>query len=309
MSRILIATDGSLCASHALHYTGFIFKDKEDIDIVVIHVLPPLPPILTERKIGDDDFAKWQMEFREKWLKRYEEKANHILNEAKEMLLKQGIDEKKIRIEVYFSRSTVAKDLLFYFIGGAFDALVLGRRGLSKIEELVIGSVSERIIHAEDTPPVWIVTGRVSSKKILIPVDGSEPSKRAIEYAGLMLAGISDVSINLLHVLTEKYVDYEEAFGMEYWSRWKSERKKLIGSFLDKAKEILVSSGIPETSITVTIKEGGDTAKEILKEQKEGNYGTIILGKRGLSGIKEFIGSVSKKIITYASNCAVCIVK
>jgi len=123
------------------------------------------------------------------------------------------------------------------------------------------------------------------------------------------VAGIPDVSINLFHVLSEKYLEYGEDLGTEYWSTWTKERKKTIASFLDKAKEMLLSIGIPENAISTTFKEGGDTAKEILKAQKEGGYGTIVMGKRGLSGIKEFIGSVSKKVLTHVNNCAVWLVR
>ncbi len=308
MPRILLATDGSLHALNAVKYTGFMFKEK-DVDILIIHVLPSLPPILTERKLGDRDFVNWQIDQREKWIKKHEENANRILNEAKETLLRLGIKEERVGTEVYFGRSTAARDLIFYFRGGAFDAAVLGRRGLSKIEELIMGSVSERIVHAGDIPPVWIVTGAVDSKKMLIPVDGSAHAERAVEHAGLMVAGIPDVSINLFHVLSEKYLEYGEDLGTEYWSTWTKERKKTIASFLDKAKEMLLSIGIPENAISTTFKEGGDTAKEILKAQKEGGYGTIVMGKRGLSGIKEFIGSVSKKVLTHVNNCAVWLVR
>lgn len=307
MARILVATDGSLYASNAVKYTGFMFKDK-DVDIIIIHILPPLPPILTERRLEDRDFTIWQSKYRDKWIKEYEEKSNAILEGAKEALLGLGIEEQKITTETYFGRTTVARDLLFYFKGGAFDAIVLGRRGLSEIEELIMGSVSERIVHAEDTPPVWIVTGAVDSKKVLIPVDGSVHAERAVVHAGLVTAGITDVSINLFHVLSQKYFAPYGVPAIEYWSTWTRERRKTMASFLDKAKETLISVGIPEKAISTTFKEGGDTAKEILKAQKEGGYGTIVMGRRGLSGIREFVGSVSKKVLAHAENCAVWLV-
>ena len=68
MLRILLATDGSLHALNAVKYTGFMFKEK-DVDILIIHVLPSLPPILAERRFEDRDFVNWQIDQREKWIK------------------------------------------------------------------------------------------------------------------------------------------------------------------------------------------------------------------------------------------------
>ncbi len=308
MLRLLLATDGSLHALKALKYVGFMFKGR-NIDIRVIHVLPPLPPILKEHRPLDKDFTEWQAKYKEKWVKTHQEQVKGILEETRQTLLRFGIKEDGIEMEAYPGRTTVAKDLCFYARGGAFDALILGRRGISKIEELVVGSTCERVIHAEEMIPVCIVTGDVNSKKVLIPVDASACAERAVRHAGLILTGLPDISITLLHILTEPYLHYWEDIDTNFWERLVKEKTARVVPFLDKAEQMLLSAGIPKEAIKIKLKQKASVTRKILTEQKEGNYGTIIMGRRGLSGLREFIGSISKKVLTQVTNCSLWLVE
>ena len=50
-------------------------------------------------------------------------------------------------------------------------------------------------------------------------------------------------------------------------------------------------------------------ASGIIEEAEEGGYGTIVVGRRGMSGVEEFfMGSVSNKVLHLAKEMAVWIV-
>jgi len=77
-----------------------------------------------------------------------------------------------------------------------------------------------------------------------------------------------------------------------------------------KAKEILLKAGFSERNITIKIedKKKGIAARGIINEANAG-YDTIVLGRRGLSGIKEFfLGSVPLKVLHSAGNMSVLVV-
>jgi len=80
--------------------------------------------------------------------------------------------------------------------------------------------------------------------------------------------------------------------------------------FLDEAKKTLVKSGFPADNITVCIrKQQTDIASDILAEAREGDYDFIVVGRRGLTGIKHFMfGSVSSKVINHAEKLSVIVV-
>jgi nucleotide-binding universal stress UspA family protein len=50
-------------------------------------------------------------------------------------------------------------------------------------------------------------------------------------------------------------------------------------------------------------------ARDILKEAENGKYDTLVIGRRGITGIKQFVfGSVSNKIVQLARKIAVIVV-
>lgn len=77
----------------------------------------------------------------------------------------------------------------------------------------------------------------------------------------------------------------------------------------EKAKKVLVDSGFREQEITLKVearKKG--TARDILDEARS-DYDTVVMGRRGLSEIKEFfLGSVSHKVLNGSKNLSVVLV-
>jgi nucleotide-binding universal stress UspA family protein len=75
------------------------------------------------------------------------------------------------------------------------------------------------------------------------------------------------------------------------------------------ARELLLKAGFEEKNIAVKIetKKKG-VARGIINEANSG-YDLIVLGRRGLSGIKEFfLGSVSQKVLQSAKGVSILIV-
>ena len=131
--------------------------------------------------------------------------------------------------------------------------------------------------------------------KILLPVDGSEHSRRALQFAGCLGAslGKSLSGITLLHVTAKGFL-----------SRQGEEK---ISSFFDEGEKILRDAGI-EGEIRILIVRG-DTSREIIRVANEGKFSTIIMARRELSEIKGFLlGSVTNNIIHSASRQTVYIV-
>jgi nucleotide-binding universal stress UspA family protein len=155
--------------------------------------------------------------------------------------------------------------------------------------------------------------------KILLPIDGSGHSKRALQFAGCMGAslGKSLSGITLLHVITRgylsrhiNYVDFRAELLKESDTikRFKEEHvEKDIRPFLDEGERILKDLGV-EAEIEKLIVEG-EPANTIIRVADEGNFSIIIMAKRGLPEIKVFfLGSATSKVVHAASRQTVYIV-
>jgi K+-sensing histidine kinase KdpD len=73
---------------------------------------------------------------------------------------------------------------------------------------------------------------------------------------------------------------------------------------------MLLEAGLPAQRIKKKICwRCSDISKSILSEAEKGGYGTIVLGRRGISKAQEFfMGSISTKVIQLAGEKAVWIV-
>jgi nucleotide-binding universal stress UspA family protein len=73
---------------------------------------------------------------------------------------------------------------------------------------------------------------------------------------------------------------------------------------------MLVKAGVSESQISKKIVDGSrSAANDILEEARKNGCGTIVMGRRGISGVQEFfMGSVSSKVLQNATGMALWIV-
>jgi nucleotide-binding universal stress UspA family protein len=153
-------------------------------------------------------------------------------------------------------------------------------------------------------------------KKVLVAVDDSENAMRAVEFVANFFS--PEIKITLFNVLqdtaamcemnspelTPYFISQQSSFCL-----LEEKKKELSNEALQNAKSKLVDAGFVEENITIKseIKKSG-IARDIIKESQAG-YSVIVLGRRGLSGIKDFIlGSISHKVFNGAKDASVLVV-
>jgi nucleotide-binding universal stress UspA family protein len=146
--------------------------------------------------------------------------------------------------------------------------------------------------------------------KILLAFDGSPVAMQAVNLVGSLL-GSSDYKVCLLHVIrgsTEAAPDYHGIFSPRQYMEGASID---IVSRFDDAKTALVQSGFQENKISTKMVVGVQSrAAAIVKEAKGEDYGTIVLGRRGLSQVRTFfIGRVTNKVIHMARDRTVWVMR
>ncbi len=156
--------------------------------------------------------------------------------------------------------------------------------------------------------------------KMLIAIDGSECSMKAVRYAGDHFPGIEELQITLLHILPMPAIFWDEGHILSekekedrkrFFSQWKSEQLRRFEPVLDEAVELLVKKGIKRDQISV--KDASDTidiADRIIEETKSGGYETLLIGHCRHDKTTHFIrGSVTKEIMLRGAGATLSIVE
>jgi nucleotide-binding universal stress UspA family protein len=153
-------------------------------------------------------------------------------------------------------------------------------------------------------------------EKILVPIDGSEHSLRALDVA-IQIAKEFHGKLSLIHVyyvsVTPVIVPEPSAMTLPSAPLMTSvEISKVAEAARDVGNRILLDGASRAKAAKVeveTLLKEGHTVQEIIKTAKEGDFGLIAIGARGLSHIRVLLlGSTTDGVIHHAS-CPVLVVK
>jgi len=306
---ILIPLDGSKNALKSLDYLGLMYRPKHNVNVTLLHVLPSLPLVLTsDETIATDLWTKRSVLERKNVLM-----AERILKDAKTVLIRKGFAEERINTVFKEKKKNTAFDICNWANRKKVDSVLLTRRGRTNLETFFMGKVSSKLMNYCGDCPVWILGGGVHSKNVLVCVDSSENSLRAVDHAGFMLSG-TDCHVTLFHTVRHlrRFVPMEVLEGAEeLQEQWKSKAGEEIAPYMEKAQGMLQNAGLTKEQIGINVVDGSrSAADDILKEARDNGYGTIVLGRHGQTKIKEFVfGSATSKVLLHSAGLAIWVVQ
>lgn len=150
-------------------------------------------------------------------------------------------------------------------------------------------------------------------KRILAAVDGSEKGFQAVSILGRLVKDQPDVQLVVFHCLQqlqtlapgELCTISDDACRLPL-----SAQEEVGNAVLQKARNLLLEEGVPETAISRRLKlDSMDPAQDILREAQSENATTIAVGRRGRSQLENLLlGSVSSKVAQYSGNRAVWVI-
>ncbi len=150
----------------------------------------------------------------------------------------------------------------------------------------------------------------VFNKNILIAVDDSDNSRRAVSYVAQLLGSIPGFKVAILHVIPEVEEDYFATTDEK--EKWLSQYRQKVEAMLEDYRQILIQGGFDPSVISVRspLRYCPSMAECILAERDDTEYHTLVVGRQGISRSEEFLfGSVSSKIVNHAKNCTVWVVE
>ena len=305
--KILMAVDDSIHANQSLRYATKMLSGSEEVTFTLFHGQPMISQYLLD-EARTDPKASASLK---KVIKKNTEEAQRLLEKQKERMITMGVPSRRIETVAQQKMIGRAKDILEYGRKGIYDAIVVGRRGLSRIQKTFMGSTSAELLENADVIPVWMVDGTVTSQRILVAVDGSESSYRALDHVGFMLSENPEIKVSLFHVSPD-------AEDIDAISLAKDDpdiqdivtkgSERLMGKFFATAAQKLKAAGIVADRVEIiTTKRKAKVGKMILAEAKKGNYGTVVVGRRGADQ-SHFFGSVSRYVTERITDSALWLV-
>jgi nucleotide-binding universal stress UspA family protein len=305
--KILIAVDDSLHSKYAVQYSADLANLVNNLSFVLINVQPAISGYVLD-EANRNLKAKSELQ---KLMKRYEAVSKKVLDKNKEIMMRKGINESDIQTRSQRVKEGTAKDILNIAEEKPYDAIIMGRRGVSRIQKMFTGSLTSKILEHSQIIPVWVIDGEVKSSRFLVCIDGSESSLKAVDHLSFMLAGSKDVQVTLFHILPK----ISDSCKIDFSDEPKDLEtlvlegdKHCVENFYAKAYKKFNEAGLDNSRIeTKELKPRMNVGKAIVDEATKNKYGTIVVGRSGTSK-SFFMGSVSRYVTDRASDCALWLV-
>lgn len=307
-TRLLIPYDGSPSARKALEWATHLVLAGGPA-VKKVSLLRVLGGGYLARHIQNVDLRTTRMNQVDTWRRlqqrHLEQEIVPLLEEAQARLQEEGVTAP---VEILTAEGKVGEEIIRLAAQGGYDAVVMGRRGLSTLKGMFMGSVTREVLGLAKNVTVFVVGPDAvirpdcSIFPLLFPLDGSWPSQMAVQQGTALAQYFPDClpSITLLHVVDFVLLGAAHA----------EDRDPLVrkGSrLLSASRRILEEAGLGG-KITEKLPVGAP-AQVIAEEAAAGNCALILMGARGLSPLKQLIlGGVSSDVLRRVSRAAVGLV-
>ncbi len=306
--KILLPVDESEFSKRAIVFAGNFLQyfNSELSEITLFHVIRT--GCLTKHETRMDlraeilKSSELFKKLKEQFLK---DKIKPILDEYENILKNSGI---KAEITQRIEEGNPGNEIIKLLSEEEYTSVFISRRGMSLSESLLIGSVSTKVVYNTKKQVVYLIGEKFSKKqkdpvsKILILVDGSEYSKKALEHGVYVVKRLKEKikEIKLLRVINLDV--YYKRISQGITPEKEAEEDLLL------AKKKFLDEYIPEKLLQMQILIG-IPSKEIVKYIKENNYDLVVMGRRGRSPLKDLVmGGVSSAVVYHCKEPAIAII-
>jgi len=304
--KILITIDGSVYSSYSLDYLIRLFKNDQFLSVHLLSVvsssgsdqswmhdvdpLRPYPPAVDQRR----------------------RTAVKYLKDAQARLIRNGFNEPDITFSVQITSSSIANAIHQEADRGIYDGLLIGRRGMGMVGEMFFGSVSSYLVEQCHEVPLWIIDGNVNSKHFLLAVHSKPDSLMAADHLAYCMPENGNSKIYLYHssaLLGEKSKVLPEDFHDRWGKEWCDRYLDLDNNLYHAHRQILIDNGIHDDRILdLPVQTDLEASRDLLRQAKKNNCGTVVIGRRSKITSKGFFGGVSDRAMQQAQNIALWLV-
>ncbi len=326
--KILVPVDSSAMAEMVFKGALSLAKSTES-SLILLHVLSmddreaPPPPAFTGKytrnRITGEYYTKEDViEKRKKQWEAFEKERFDDLEKLKNEAIAQNVNTEIVQISGS-PGSTICEQAEKYKV----DLIIMGNRGISALERIVLGSVSSYVVqNAFCSVLIARIPNNNSLKwqKILAAVDSSAMGQTVFDRA-LSFAKSTGGSLNLLQVLSmddlkalqtikNQSLEGMTGAGLEPFNEAIEEIKnEALEAMKNETLEAMKNQALAKDVDLEIIRVFGSPGRSICEQAEQSEIDLIVMGSRGLSGLKKILlGSVSSYVIRQAY-CSVLVVR
>jgi len=292
---ILLALDGSPFAEGAVPVAARLAaSSRATLHLVVVHEWlshwAPLDPTIAQMTVSQID-------------ERGRRESKAYVRQLADALRK----EYGIRVRDALLEGVPADEIRLYATQHHIDLVVMTTHGRGGLSRLWLGSVADALVRQLDQPVLLCRGGTAGApacvmpfRRILVPLDGSVGSERAVEMAAELSEASPRATLGLMMAVSPHYLVFPEfgvgVIGPEVTDA--AERGEYAREYLATLEARLTSRGI-ESAVVVDV--AADAARAILEEARRTQADVISIATRGRGGVPRMvIGSVADKVIRAA---------
>jgi nucleotide-binding universal stress UspA family protein len=307
LKQILIATDGSSYSCQALTYVAQLFGDEPEVTFHLLNCTGTGHSALPEPLDGQNSLFPSSADSAHTALA-----ANGYLRQAKDRLRRQGIAENRISASVV-SAGGIAQAIQREAERLLADCILVARRGIGFVGEMLLGSVSSDLFKKCHLIPLWIIDGEPVARNILISADGSCQSLMAADHVAHIFSARRDIQIYLLHCRRpfQSKAEFKAEQTHPHWGEhWCDTYLKGENAVMEGPRQLLLESGIPLEQITILPRITHlDQSNSIISQARRHQCGTIVLGRPGRAGMRRQLwGDTADRTIKNTQNMALWVV-
>ncbi len=307
--KILMAVDGSDQALEAVRYTSTLVR-PEMTAVVLFYVGSGFPEVFWD--MNRNPLYRTKKPGVMGWLADQQLVIGEFNAKAMQILAGAGFADTDITIKTQTRKTGVLNDIIQESYQD-YSALVVGRTGLSRLKDLLLGSMAHKLAAKIKHLPAIVVGGKPARGKILIAMDESIESMRAVSCVGA-LAGGCGCSITLCHCLpppARSTVTGRKPMADPSDLDWSKYNENRFGPYMEEATRRLVDAGTDAGKISRNfVCAKGNTIQKITETALAGNFGTVVVGRREAASFTEanFRGRFGETLIRTLENIAVWVV-
>lgn len=286
--RIVVPIDGSSCSTFSVHALAH-FTPPEELTLVHALHLPDFnyPMITPDLRAEAQEEIKAQLR----------QEGEGILDGAQKHLPADFSHVQRVHqighpVDVIVETARSAQSNL----------IVLGARGLGPIKELILGSVSHRVLMHAPCSTLIVKTPITRLKRILLPIEGQEDAEVALQFLALQPFQ-QPVEIEVFAVWPQPQLSWPTTVGQS---------DVLEAQAIEEAQSRMktITDRLTKMNFACQAHVGiGDPAYAILEQGQASQSDLIMMGTHGRGGFSRFLmGSVSHSVL-HQTPCPVLIVR